>query len=186
MSRREFQTISSQQVVLRSGLIVREDSVREQQGGDLFNRTVVQYRPAAAVVAMTPSSEVVLINHYRHPIGKYIWEIPGGSIDAGESPQQCAHRELSEESGYNVATLEHLVTFCPEPAFTNHQITIFLGSPAHKLDLVEREIEIDAVRLFRLKEALAMIRSGDIISSWSIVGILLAHQAESGKLEMRV
>ncbi|MCR4641593.1 MAG: NUDIX hydrolase [Lachnospiraceae bacterium] len=45
---------------------------------------------------------IVLIRQYRYPLGDWIWELPAGLIDPGETPEQAAVRELREETGYRL------------------------------------------------------------------------------------
>jgi len=43
--------------------------------------------------------KVVMIKQYRYPLGDYIYELPAGLIDAGETPEEAAVREMKEETG---------------------------------------------------------------------------------------
>ncbi|KAJ5833493.1 hypothetical protein N7474_001804 [Penicillium riverlandense] len=45
-------------------------------------------------------AELLLQKQYRPPIDKIVIEVPAGLIDAGETPEECAVRELKEETGY--------------------------------------------------------------------------------------
>src|SRR5688500_2437050 len=65
---------------------------------------MLRHPGASAVVPLLdpvdhPDPRVVLIRQFRHAAENFIWEIPAGRLDAGETPQQCAVRELEEEVG---------------------------------------------------------------------------------------
>jgi 8-oxo-dGTP pyrophosphatase MutT (NUDIX family) len=63
------------------------------------------HRPAARVICLDAADRVLLL-HWRDPFdGSWLWEPPGGGIDAGETPLQAAQRELAEETGLDPAAL---------------------------------------------------------------------------------
>jgi ADP-ribose pyrophosphatase len=69
-------------------------------------REVVQHPGAVAIVPMVSPDEVILIRQLRHCARKAIWEIPAGTLEAGESPMACAERELAEETGYRAGKMK--------------------------------------------------------------------------------
>jgi 8-oxo-dGTP pyrophosphatase MutT (NUDIX family) len=139
-------------------------------------RHVVEYRPACAAVVTEPQrTAVLLIRHYRHPIARYLWELPGGMIERGESPAQAAAREVWEETGVAVRDLRELLSFHPEPAFTDHRIMLFEATADRRpIGLPPREHEIEASRWVTIADLPGMIRAGEIASSWTIIGLTIA------------
>jgi 8-oxo-dGTP pyrophosphatase MutT (NUDIX family) len=154
---------------------LRKDTL-EAAAGERFERTVVEYRPAGAAIALDAASRILLVKHYRHPVERFLWELPGGMIEADEDACDCALRELWEETGYRGANPTHWLNFHPEPAFTNHVISLV------KVDCQGRpgrppiaEAELGEAAFFDLDQALRMTQSGEIGSSWSVIGVLLAR-----------
>ena len=82
------------------------------------------------VVAITPEDDLVLVWQYRFGTGALSLEIPGGVIDAGESPEQAARRELREETGYEAEHLEPLLTLEANPALQSNRCFTFLARGA--------------------------------------------------------
>ncbi|MEK6617852.1 MAG: NUDIX hydrolase, partial [Nitrospirota bacterium] len=80
---------------------------------------IVRHPGAAAIVPMKDDRTVVLIRQYRHAAGGFIYEIPAGKLHPGEDPRACAARELEEEIGYCVASLELLAGIFTAPGFTD-------------------------------------------------------------------
>ncbi|HEY5959698.1 MAG TPA: NUDIX hydrolase, partial [Polyangiaceae bacterium] len=68
-----------------------------------------------AVIPLTREGDVVLVQQYRHGLGRVSCELPAGVIDAGETPEQAARRELSEETGYVAEALSPMFVASPEP-----------------------------------------------------------------------
>ena len=167
-------TINSQ-ITLHQGRVFR--LVNEKytlDNGVSSDMDFIQHPGAAAMVPMLNQTEVVLIKQYRHAIREFIWEIPAGTLDSGESAINCAKRELIEETGYSANEWHQLGTITPLPGCTDERIHIFLASglkPAvQKLD----EDELLNVHKMELSTALQMILSGEIQDGKTISGLFLA------------
>ena len=137
---------------------------------------VIRHQGASAVVAVDDAQRVALIRQFRHAAGGFIWELPAGVLDQpGETPEECAGREVLEETGLRAGRLTWLATIPTTPGFTDERIHLFLAQelreeqPAHGHDEVIAEI----ARL-PLRDAFAMIRRGDIVDSKTICGLYLA------------
>ena len=60
----------------------------------------------------------MLVRQYRPAIGREMWEVPAGKLEAGEDPLDCATRESCiEETGYRAQRLRKLWTFFTAPGF---------------------------------------------------------------------
>ena len=134
----------------------------------------IQHPGAAAMVPMLNKQEIVLIKQYRHAIREFIWEIPAGTLDAGESPLNCARRELVEETGYSASDWHQLGSITPLPGCSDERIHIFLA-----LDLKPTEQNLDddemlKVHQVKFKEALQMIWKGEINDGKTISGLFMA------------
>lgn len=79
-----------------------------------------------------PDFKVVCIRQYRHTIGSWEIEIPGGFIDRGETPAEAAARELSEETGYKASKLIYNGFFYPSFGSTNEKIHLFIAKVTEK------------------------------------------------------
>src|SRR5262249_20794983 len=123
---------------------------------------MVRHPGAAAIVALDNAGDVTLVRQYRHAAGGFIWEIPAGTLDAGEDAPACAARELREEAGLVAAELVHLGSILTAPGFCDERIHLFLArgltAGAQALD----DDEVLSVTRVALAQALNMIRSGEI------------------------
>jgi ADP-ribose pyrophosphatase len=149
------------------------------------NREVVRHPGAAAMVPLLDDGHVILVKQYRHAVGRFLWEIPAGTLEPAEDPPACAHRELVEEIGYEAARMEKITEILPAPGYTDERIHIFLATG---LTLTEQNLEDDEildVEVVSLERALEMIRQGEIQDGKSIVGILL-YSIRKGKLKLDV
>ena len=95
------------------------------------------------------AGHIAMLHQYRHAIGGYLWEIPAGCRNAGETPLQCAHRELAEEAGLSARRWDHLGTIVTIPSFCDERIDLYL---ARDLDVATGTLDVDEV--IRVREGL--------------------------------
>jgi 8-oxo-dGDP phosphatase len=174
VSQRSGPRVTASNVIYRSeALDLRVDTVVIGEG-QTAQRHVVEYRPAcAAVIHDLDREAVLLVRHYRHPVRRRLWEIPGGIIEAAETPEEAASREVSEETGIAIRDIRPLLTFHPEPAFTDHRITLVEASADKDVKISSPdEHEIDRIRWVPYIEVDALIHKGEITSSWSLLGLM--------------
>src|SRR5262245_48087811 len=97
---RAWQVLSSEVVLSRRWIEIRQDRVKLASGHEIDEFHVVHGPSWAAVLCLTEAGEVVLVRQYRHGIGGESLELPAGVIDRDEAPLAAARRELREETGY--------------------------------------------------------------------------------------
>lgn len=102
---------------------IRLDTVEES--GELFPYSYVEGKTCVGILAFS-EDRVVLVRQYRHAIGIYEYEIPGGSIEPGETPRAVAQRELLEETGYEATEMESLGYFYPSPSSIRELCYLFV------------------------------------------------------------
>jgi ADP-ribose pyrophosphatase len=146
--------------------------------GAIKEREVVRHPGAAAMVPLLDDGEVVLIRQYRHAVGRFLWEIPAGTLERGESPMECARRELVEETGYEAANLEKLTEILPAPGYTDERIHIFLATGLMPAEQKLDDDEVLDLQPTAFDTALGMITEGEIQDAKTIIGLLLAKGSE--------
>ena len=141
--------------------------------GHVMPLEIVRHPGAAAIVPLDEHGNVTLIRQYRHAIGGYLWEVPAGKLDPGESPATCAARELAEEIGLEASTLESIGSVVTCPGFCDEVIHLFLATHLRKVPM-RREVDevIESVSAVPLRTAIEMIRSGEIRDSKTIAALL--------------
>lgn len=170
--------VKSTERILDSEFVkVDKDDVLLPHGREINDFYKVTIKDCAAIVALTPTNQIILIKEYRHCYGEELIEIPAGVLETGEDPIQAAKRELEEETGYVGKKWTYLGKTVESPAKLTNYMYIYLAEDCEKvsdqkLDYGE-DIEVLEVGL---DEAVEMIMDNEIICSSSIGAILKAER----------
>jgi ADP-ribose pyrophosphatase len=135
--------------------------------GRLMERAVVRHRPSVVLIPVKDDGEIVMIRQYRHPLGRDMWELPAGNVDAGEPAEAAAARECEEEIGLVPTHVERLGSFYPTPGYCDEEMIFFrvsglrppAANSAHKPD----DDEDITSRAMPAAEAKAMAARGEIV-----------------------
>lgn len=153
-------------------LHVYKDSV--EIGGRNTWREVVLHPGACAIIPVTEDGEILFVRQYRYAVEEALLEIPAGKIDPGETPETCAARELTEETGFRSDHLRKLGSVFTTPGFCNETIHLYLADhliPAHQhLDADEY---LDVVKL-PLAEVQRLIAAGEIHDAKTLAAFAIA------------
>lgn len=165
------------------------DTVRFPDGSS-GQLEMLRHPGASAVVPFledprAPDPRVLLIRQFRHAANGFIWEIPAGRLDAGETPEACAHRELEEETGWRARTIEPLTTIYTTPGFTDERIHLFL---AHGLEPGSERREADEfMELHDLNwsAVLELVRTGEVQDGKTLISLLFVECFRRGSAASR-
>ncbi len=153
---------------------VDRDLVRMPSGREV-TVDVIRHVPSAVIVPVPEPGQVILIRQYRYSVNRWLWELPAGSVDEGETPEQAARRECHEEIGQWPDTVVRLGSLFATPGYCDEEMFFFrvsgLSEPPHTAAVDEDE-DIE-VRVFALKDAREMVRRGEITDLKTVVGLSL-------------
>ena len=148
---------------------VTEDHAVDPSGFEI-KRAIVQHHGSAVMLAVDDRKRVLLVRQYRLPARAYLWELPAGKLDDGETPLQAAKRELIEETGCRAKTWKKLVSFWPSPGYVAEKMTIFLATDLTEGEATPMEDERIETRWFTAKEIERGIESGKIQDAKTMIG----------------
>lgn len=129
-------------------------------------------------VVVPQGSKILLVRQYRFLVNRESLEIPGGRIDAGETPSQAALRECREEAAVDVEGVEPLIGYLPGMDVMNNPTQIFLArSVRQQLDFRPDPREVTERLWMPLDRCLEKIFSGEIRCGLTIVGLLAYYHS---------
>jgi ADP-ribose pyrophosphatase len=165
------------------GRVVRlsVDTVRFPDGSE-GQLEMIRHAGASAVLPflgglLDPNPDVLLVRQYRYASDGYLYEVPAG-LPAGpeESWEECAHRELEEETGMRAARMTPLTHIYTTPGFTDEVIRLFVATNLEPGELSRDADEFMEVVRISFSEALEMVRDGRIVDAKSIATILFTDR----------
>jgi len=163
--------ISSKKIYNGKIFDVTLDRIRE--GEIEYEREIVSHNGSAVIVPVYADKTVALVKQYRHAAGKYLWEIPAGSLEKDENPETGARRELEEEIGVTAGKLELLSEFYVSPGFLSEKMFVYLAADLTETAQNLEEDELIEIEKFTFERAFEMIRANEIEDAKTIVGLTL-------------
>jgi ADP-ribose pyrophosphatase len=150
---------------------VTEDEASDPKGFRI-ERSIVRHAGSAVMLAVDKKDRVLLVRQYRLPAEQYLWEVPAGNVDAGETPAQAAKRELIEETGLRAKKWKKLVSFYPSPGFVQEKMTVYLAKDLTQGESHPMDDERIETKWFTKKELGEMIRKNRIQDAKTMIAYL--------------
>ena len=168
----DVERLSSEQVFKGKVFSVDRDTVK-MPNDRTVTVDVVRHSKSVVLVPVPEPGKVILIRQYRYAVNAHLWELPAGSVDEGETPDQAAGRECHEEIGLVPSTIVRLAAMYPTPGYCDEEMVFFRVSGLEKTDEqahVDEDEDIEA-KTFELRDAREMIRRGEIVDMKTVVAL---------------
>jgi ADP-ribose pyrophosphatase len=148
---------------------VRVDEV-ERADGHRTTREIVEHPGAVAILAWD-GERLAMVRQWRHATGRALLEIPAGTLEPAEAPQETARRELAEEVGLAAATWVAGPSFYTAPGFCSELMQLYFASELSDTAAGGDEDEELEPSWMTLSDAVAAIDDGRIIDAKTIAGV---------------
>lgn len=135
---------------------------------------ILRHPGAALIVPFISDKEIILLKQFRPVIEDYLYELPAGTLEKGESPLSCARREIREETGYSARRFSFLGEIFPVPGYSTEKISIYKAQDLSK----DRGVSLDKdefIRSFVIAKdkARGLIKRGKIRDAKTICALVL-------------
>jgi ADP-ribose pyrophosphatase len=111
MSEERWEVLGTGMVLQHPFLSVEMERVLLPDGRVIEDWPIVHTRDYVNVAVVNEAGEIMVLEGYKHGLGRSSWQVPGGYLEAGEEPLAAARRELKEETGYESGDWRHLGSF---------------------------------------------------------------------------
>ncbi len=166
------QFVSSREIFTGKMLRLSVDTVCLPDGQQA-TRELVRHPGAVVIVPVLPDGRIVFVRQYRYAVGRVLYELPAGKLDAGEQPDVCAGRELQEETGYIATDLQRLSSVLTVPGFCDEVIHVYRATG---LTAAEKRLDADEfveVVVFDYQQALDLVKDGVICDAKTLCALFL-------------
>ena len=141
--------------------------------GYLANIEIVKHPGAVLIVPLLRKNKIIMLRQFRPVINSYIYELPAGTLEKGESPAACAHREIIEETGYKSSKFTKLGSIIPVPGYSTEKIFIYKAQNLIKTKQLHQKDEVIETFVFTKKQVKKMFKEGKIIDAKTICAFAL-------------
>lgn len=169
----KFDTLESKTIYRGRVFSLRLDQVR-MPNGNQTQVDIIDHPPAVTLVPVDAENNIWFIRQYRHPIGGEILELPAGVIEANEPPDECARREIREETGMSAGNIQPIGAFYQVPGYSTEYLYIYLAWDLKPDPLPGDEDEFISVERIPIDRAYRMAENGEIPDSKTLAALLLA------------
>ncbi len=166
------EVISSKTIYQGKVFDVVRSNIREDDSE--YVREIITHNGSGVVVPVIDEKFVILAKQYRHAAETYLLELPAGSVEGDETPEECAFREIEEEIGMKAGKLEKLTEFYVSPGFLTEKMHIYLATDLTKSKQNLDEDENISIVKLTFEQAFEKIRNNEIVDAKTMLGLIFA------------
>ena len=136
--------------------------------GYIATLEIIRHPGAALIIQFLTDDKIVMLRQFRPVINSYIYELPAGTLGKGESPLDCARREIIEETGYSAGRFTRLGEIYPVPGYSTEKITIYKAECLEKRRRIAEEDEVIRTYMFNKSDVKRLFENGKIVDAKTI------------------
>ena len=169
----KFKTLQSEIVYEGKAFDVRRELLLLPNNKKTWFDLVV-HPGAVTLIPIDSEGRILFIRQYRHAVGKELLELPAGTLEIGEDPEECALREVREETGMSAGDLINIGEFYLVPGYSTEYMYIYLASDLQADPLPGDEDEFITLEAHSLDDLPHLIKEGKLQDAKSLAALFLA------------
>jgi 8-oxo-dGTP pyrophosphatase MutT (NUDIX family) len=168
-----FELIKSETLMEGRAFKIRRDHLKTPDGKET-KLDIIEHGGSVVIIPIDADGNILFVRQYRHAAGGDLLELPAGTREGEEPFEECAAREIREETGMEAGKLEDLGKFYLAPGYSTELMGVFLATELKHNPLEADDDEFLSVEKISIKEAFQMAGRGDMPDAKSLAALLLA------------
>jgi len=168
-----FELLTSEILLQGRAFKIRRDTLKTPDGRET-KFEIIEHGGSVILIPMDENGNVLFVRQYRHAAGKDLLELPAGTRDEDELYEECAAREIREETGMEAGKLQKVGEFFLAPGYSTEFMVVYLATGLKHSPLQADDDEFLLVEKIPLKKALDMAERGEVPDAKSLAALLLA------------
>ena len=169
-----FELLRSETLMKGRAFTIRRDYLKTPDGRET-KFDIVEHGGSVIIIPIDKDGDLLFVRQYRHAAGMDLLELPAGTRDGDEPFEECAAREIREETGMEAGTLKHVGSFYLAPGYSTEYMGVFLATDLKHNPLEADDDEFLSVEKISVKEAFALAERGNMPDAKSLAALLMAR-----------
>ena len=169
-----FELLRSETLMKGRAFTIRRDYLKTPDGRET-KFDIVEHGGSVIIIPIDKDGDLLFVRQYRHAAGMDLLELPAGTRDGDEPFEECAAREIREETGMEAGTLKHVGSFYLAPGYSTEYMGVFLATDLKHNPLEADDDEFLSVEKIPVKEAFALAERGNMPDAKSLAALLMAR-----------
>ena len=169
-----FELIKSETLLEGRAFNIRRDTLKTPDGRET-TLEIVDHGGSVVVIPVDGEDNLLFVKQYRHAAKADLLELPAGTRNGAEPYEECAAREIREETGMEAGRLKRLGEFYLAPGYSTEFMAVFLATELRENPLQWDEDEFLDIEKIPVKKALDLAERGEIPDAKTLAALLLAR-----------
>ncbi len=169
-----FELVRSEPLFQGRAFKIRRDHMKTPDGRET-KFDIVEHGGSVILIPVDHDGNLLFVRQYRHAAGRDLLELPAGTRDGDEPYEECAAREIREETGMEAGTLKKVGEFFLAPGYSTEFMQVFLATDLKHNPLEADDDEFLSVEKIPANKAIEMAERGEMPDAKSLAALLLAR-----------
>lgn len=169
-----FEFIKSETLLQGRAFKIRRDWLKTPDGRET-KFEIIEHGGSVVIIPVDEDGNLLFVRQYRHAAGTELLELPAGTRDGDEPFEECAAREIREETGMEAGKLQKVGEFYLAPGYSTEFMAVYLATDLKHNPLEADDDEFLSVEKIPMAEAIRRAERGEIPDAKSLAALLLAR-----------
>lgn len=169
----KFELLKSEITYEGRAFSVRRDHLLTPTGSTV-KYDIIEHIGSVSIIPVDENGQMHFVRQYRHAAGEELLELPAGTLEPGEPPEEAARREIREEIGMDASSLQEIGSFYLAPGYSTEYMHIFLATGLRPDPLDPDADEYLSVEKIPVRDVMRQVETGQMKDAKSLAALLLA------------